>query len=501
VKALVGIAIVVCHLIAFVAVAGRSAGHDLEVEVRSPLASPKLDLVGTVPAGIASRVVETADGDRPGLRRKRWRVAYRGGFAREVGVTQLVGPFQDPAAPPCSGRVTVGEALLEQIANAIKKLLDDQLRGEEVFPIGKYKSIESFTLEWAQFEFHPLDAALLGEGAPHGYVRATARIVFDRVTVPLVLVAVPEQADAQLHFRVQAYAHVEVGNSLVQWLNSKVDVTSKLATKLANHEISAMLVTALAPPPPFELGDQALTFVFCKDPVEIVNRSTGSLPFAVQIGKAPAGILPVAFSLPAPAPVPTPSLGIDLDVNALNAILYELWRTSWLDKRLAEVGLDRRFNMDPTVTEYLTVRLSPLRLALPPVIEPAGDHLRLAADARVNLADGTTTVGRVWGALDFHFTETLGAATHLGALELACERTPTTLVPCYADLVSALADRGGDFDGALTTAFAKLLSDIFVDRRISAGDLPVELEIHGVKPSLAPGARGIHLDLDAKLVE
>ena len=221
----------------------------------------------------------------------------------------------------------------------------------------------------------------------------------------------------------------------------------------------------------------------------------------MQIGNAPAGILPVAYPLPAASPVATRSLGIDLDVNALNAILYELWRTGWLDKRLAEVGLDRRFNMDPTVTEYLTVRLSPLRLALPPVIEPAGDHLRLAADARVNLADGTTTVGRVWGALDFHFTDTLGVATHLGALELACERTPTTLVPCYADLVSALADRGGDFDGALTTAFAKLLSDIFVDRRISAGDLPVELQIHGVRPSLATGARGLHLDLDAKLVE
>jgi hypothetical protein len=135
------------------------------------------------------------------------------------------------------------------------------------------------------------------------------------------------------------------------------------------------------------------------------------------------------------------------------------------------------------------------------VIEPAGDHLRLAADARVNLADRGTTVGRVYGGLDFHFTEKLGVASHVGALELACERTPTTLVPCYADLVAAVADRGADFDGALTTAFGKLLADIFVDRSVSAGDLPGELAIHGVVPSLTPGARGIHLELDAKLVE
>lgn len=501
-KTVIGVVIVAVHLIAFVAFAGRSAGHELAVEVRSPLASAKLDLAGSVPAELARRVVETSDGDHPGLRRKHWRVVYRGGFTRDVGASQLVGPFQDPAAPPCSGRVVVGQVLLDQIAVVMRKLLDEQMQGEEVFPIGKYKSIDAFTLEWARFETHPLDATLLGtEGAPHGYVRATARVMFDRVAVPLVLVAVPEQVDTQLHFRVQAYARVEVSNSFVQWINAKVDVTSRLATTIANHELSAMLVTALAPPPPFVLDkDQTLTFTFCKDPVEIIDHELGALPFAVQLGRAPTGILPPLFPPAASRPT-AKTLAIDLDVNALDAILYELWRTGWLDKRLAEVGLDRRFNRDPTVTELLTVRLSPLRLALPPVIEPAGDHLRLAADARVNLADGGTTVGRIYGGLDFHFTEQLGVATHLGALELACERTPTTLVPCYADLVAAIADRGADFDGALTTAFGKLLADIFVDRSFSAGELPGELAIHGVVPSLAPGARGIHLELDAKLIQ
>ncbi|MEP6860069.1 MAG: hypothetical protein ABJE66_05580 [Deltaproteobacteria bacterium] len=496
----IGVAIVAAHALGFVALASRSAGQDLEVELRAPLASPVLMLDGVVPAAIEPRVVETVDAPGPGLRRKRWRVDYRGGFTREVGATQLVGPFQDSKVPACSGRVIVGQALLDQIAVAMRGVISDQLRGETIFPVGAYHSIDAFTLEWARFETHPFDVALLGAaGAPHGYVRATARIAFDRVTVPIVLVAVPERADTELHFRVQASARVEVANGFLEWLNSKVDLTSKLATRLANHELDAMLVTALAPPPPFELaGGQTLAFTFCADPVEISDRAYGVLPFAVVIGNAPGGVLPPHLpSIHAPPAAPS-SIAIDLDVDALNAMLYELWRTGWLDRQLAEVGLDRRFNTDPTVTEMLTVRLSPLRLALPPVISRAGDHLRLAADARVNLSDGGLTVARVYGALDLRFATNLAPAVTLGALELACERTPTTLVPCYADLVGALATRSADFDGALTTAFGALLREIFVDRELSVGELPFSLHVAGVVPTLGTG---VHLELDAKLVK
>ena len=496
-----GIAIVAVHAIGFVAASQHSAGHELVVEVVSPLASPELTLHGTVPAAIRARVLDTVDGRGPGLRRERWRIAYRGGYAREVGASQLVGPFQTQA---CSGRVVVGQAMLDQISIAMRAMIDQQMRGEEVFGIGAYQKIEAFELEWAQFAFHPLDAGLLGAGAPHGYVRATARIVFDRVIVPLTLVAIPEATDHQLHFRVEAHAAVEVGNRALQWLNRHVDATSKLATRIANHEIDAMLVTALAPPPPFELDkDQTLTFTFCRDPVEISNRAYGALPFAVQLGTAPLGILPPHVAAPRMAPVAPKALAIELDVDALNALLFELWRTGWLDQRLAEVGLDRRFNSDPTVTEFLTVRLSPLRLALPPVISPAGDHLELAADARVNLSDGgTTTVGRVFGSLELRFggTQAESTTTKIGALELACERAPTTLVPCYADLVGALADRGAQFDGALTDAFTAILKSIFVDRSVGVGDLPGTLAIHGVVPRLAPGATTLHLDLDATLM-
>src|SRR5690606_33601692 len=107
-----------------------------------------------------------------------------------------------------------------------------------------------------------------------------------------------------------------------------------------------------------------------------------------------------------------------------------LWRTGWLDRELDEVGLDRRFNTDPTVTEYLSIRLSPLRLALPPVISATASGLRLAADARLAIRDGEhVTTGRGFGALDFRFatpgTTDLPVTVDVGAVELACERTAT----------------------------------------------------------------------------
>ena len=172
---------------------------------------------------------------------------------------------------------------------------------------------------------------------------------------------------------------------------------------------------------------------------------------------------------------------------------------------VAAVGLDRSFNADPIVTEYLSIRLSPIRLALPPVVSAGPHGLRLAADARVVIGEDTldashVTTGRAYGALDFHFEPGMALAVDLGALELACERTPTTLVPCYADLVSAIADRGADFHGALTAALGTLLTNLFVDRHLSAGQLPAEVVIHHVTPSIAPSGSSLHLELDAALV-
>ncbi len=512
-KPLLGLAIVAAHAIGFAVLAQRCAGTELGVEIHAARAAPALAIDGTVPTALAARVaIDTDDGTPPGpgLHRKRWSVSYRGGFQRAVGAAQLVGPFQDPAAPACSGRVIVGQRMLDDghagdgtIAHVMAQLLDAELQGESMFPIGDYKRVDHVALRWARLEQHPDDRATVGD-APHGYVRVAATIVFDHVDIPILVALVPEVLGDHLHFRIAAHAELQLGNAALQWLSDKLG-GNRLATRLASRQIDDSLITTLAPPPPFPLpGGQEIHFIYCNEPPDIADNAYAALPFAVAIGRVAGDptVLPPRLG-PGPHQVPssTTTAALDLDLDALNALLYELWRGGLLDRQLADAGLDRMFNSDPTVTEFLSVRISPIKLALPPVIVAAHDALRMSAEARVAIGDGTeVTTGRVWGGLDFHFVTASQARVDLGALELSCERTPTLLVPCFSDLVGALRDRGAEVHGALTSAFAKLLSDIFVGR-LGASGLPTDVVIKAAIPSVtfaSPNAT-LHLELDAQL--
>ena len=471
-KALVGVLVVAAHVLGFAWLAQRSRGSELVIT--------------------APPLVSSGSGG-PGLVHQTWSTSYRGGYTRSVGATQLVGPFQDPALPACTGRVVVGQKMLDAIAEVMKAETDKELRGLSVFPIGDYQRIRTLTLKWAK---------------DHVLVQAT--VVFKRANVPVTVKLFPERSGDSLKFRVVAKADLDFDNRVINWVSDKVGADS-LATRITREQIDDVLVTTFAPPPPFQLSDgQTLTFVYCNGPIEIVENRYGALPFAIALGPTPGAqqVLPPRFAVGSrPAPGPDTTLAVDLDVDALDALLYELWRTGWLDKRLAEVGLDRRFNSDPIVTEYLSIRISPLRLALPPVIAPGKNgSLQLAADARVAISDGTrTTIGRVYGALDFKIAPSsmvgrteLPLSVDLGALELSCERTPETLVPCYGDLVSAVRDRGSEFHGALTEAFSGLLTDIFVDRAVGTDGLPAEIVIARAVPTLTPEGT-LHLDLTANL--
>lgn len=476
-KPAIGLLLVALHAAGFVWLARRSAGTDLVVELRDPRS-----IEGSVQTDRAVVTTET----RPGLQRRRWTATYRGGFTREVGATQLVGPFQDPKAPACSGRVVVGQRMLDEMAPILQTAVERQLRGSDIFPVGAFLHLRSLSLRWAA-----------------GHVRADAQVSFERAEVALAVQLIPERTQTALEFRIAAVANVDFKNAVLRWLSNKLNANT-IATRVAEDQIEDILVTTLAPPPPFELpGGQTLQFAYCDAPLEIAEGRYGALPFAVVIGAHDQ--LPPRFGLHArPAPAPTTKVAIDLDPDALNAMLFELWRSGWLDRRLAEVGLDRRFNTDRLVTDYLAIRISPLRLALPPIISPSRDgSLRLAADARLAIDDGARrTNGRVFGALDFRFATAdrpeLPVSVELGALELACERSPKTLVPCYGDLVASLRSRGDEFHGALTDAFAKLLADIFIERRIGTATVPVELVIRRVVPSVTAGGT-LHLELDGKL--
>jgi hypothetical protein len=515
VKAAVGALVVAAHAAGFIALAARCHGAELVVDVPAPPASPVLALDGTLPGALAGRVAidDTAPG--PGLHRRKWSVRYRGGIERAVGAVQLVGPFQDPAAPHCTGRVIVGQRLLDDghagpgtIAAAMAAQLDAELRGETVFPVGELRRIDHLALRWASLAHHPDDRALVGD-APGGYVRASATIAFDRVAVPVVVALIPVTSPSELRFRIAARAELAFDNRVVQWVSNNLG-GNRLATRLARRQIDEALVTALAPPPPFTLsGGQTLRFTYCDEPPEIAEGAYGALPFGVALTRDPRDpqILPPQLGHgPRRTPPATTALALDLDLDALNALLYELWRGGFLDRQIAEAGLDRRFNTDPTVATFLSLRLSPPHLTLPPVVTAAHDGLSLSAEARVAIHDGTSlTTGRVWGGLDFRFASHAvdHVAVDLGELELSCERTATTLVPCYSDLVAAVRGRSGEFHGALTEAFARLISDIFVGRfgRLGAAGLPADLVIRSAIPSITTTNTNatLHLELDGAL--
>ncbi|HET9621500.1 MAG TPA: hypothetical protein VFP84_09050 [Kofleriaceae bacterium] len=515
-KAAIGVLLLAAHAAAFAVIAARCQRDELTVELHAPPASPTVALDGRVPPSLADRITIDDTGRGPGLHRRTWRVRYRGGSERAVGATQLVGPFQPPGATACTGRLVVGQRLLDDghagpgtIAGAMREELSAQLRAFSMFPVGDFQRVDRLRLAWARLADHPRDVALVG-AAPHGYVRAEARVVFERVTVPITVALVPEPAPAALHFRTAVRAELAFASRTVQWLSDQIGGDA-LASQLARDQLDAALVDALAPPPPFTLaGGQTLRFTYCDEPLEI-TAAGAALPFALAIAADPAApaILPPRMGRGPRDPVADASvLGLDLDLDALNGVLYELWRGGFLDRQLAAAGLDRRFNADPAVASLLSVRIDPPRLRLPPVVSlgdapDTPDTLRLDAEARIAIHDGASvTEGRVWGGLAFALAPRAVApiGVELDALALACERTPTTLTACYADLVAAIRGRASELHGALTRTFMTLLSNIFVGR-IGAAGLPADLVIRGVIPSIKRGSAtaALHLELAAEI--
>ncbi len=520
----IGIAVVAIHVILFVLLVPTCRRAELSLEISDRLIVGD-EPAGTIPEDIADRVHRDVVGnlDQPGLRHARYTVDYRGGFERSVGVTALVGPFQDPTKPACTGRVVVGQRLLDDgaagpgtIAGEISRTLAAEMKGESIVGAGDFEKVAEVSLRWAQLAGHPDDWAMVRE-APDGYVRATARLAFERLDVPVVVALIPQVTRDQLKFRIAARAELAFGNRAVQWISDRLG-GDKLATRLARREIDAALITALAPPPPFELpGGQRLTFGYCDGHPEIIDGYSGALPFSITIGRVDRDprILPPRRGPAVHAPITHGTVAIDLDLDALDALLYELWRTGFLDHQLAAAGLARRFNSDPIVAEFLTLRISSPVLALPPTIgiDDRG-ALAMYTDARVTIADGDLrTTGRIWSGFDFDFhdlarnharptSDSGDVGVDLSELELTCERSHTELVPCYADLVAAIRDRGGDFHDELTRTFTKLLSDIFLEQRVGASELSADLVIHAVKPAVYM-VRGdnasLHLELDGVL--
>ncbi|HEY4238983.1 MAG TPA: hypothetical protein VGM88_04175 [Kofleriaceae bacterium] len=507
-----GLALLAAHVVALALLISHCHGADLVVHVAMPPASRALAMPDAVDPAVAPRTTVDDPPASPGLHHRRWIARWRGGIERTAGATQLVGPFQDPDALACTGRVVVGQRLLDDgrqrpgtLAREVFHQLDASLHGEEIWPIGTYQRLEELSLRWTEVIHHPEDRALVGDAT--GYVRGTATVVFGRAKVPLVVAIAPQKyAKGKLAFAVKLRAQVVLDNRVAQWISNHIGADT-IATKLAQHQVDDSIASALAPPPPLHLPDgTALRFAYCDGPVEVADGAWGAVPFAFVIERGTdARILPPRAPGTAPrrAPDRDTLLAIDLDLDMLNGILYELWRQGTLDRRLADAGLDRKFDENPTVQQYLTLRLEPPHLLLPPTVAPAAGRLRLSTEAHLAIVDAPLrTQARVWGTVDFAFAGKALAPADLvlGQLELTCERDPETIVPCYGDVVAAAASHNDTIDGALTDEFGKLLAKIFVERRLGGVGVP-EIVIHAARPTAeVRGANAsIHVELDANL--
>ena len=514
-----GAMVVGLHVVAL-ATFGRSCrSPSLSVDLHGAIVDQQRSLTGTVPAQLRARVTQRWEfSAAPGLQRSRWSIERRGGQTESVAATQLVGPFIDPAHVPCSGRVVVGQALLQgvkgtssvgTVAAVLLPLIDDNLRGVSVFGIGDYRSVGGLTVAWAQESKHPDDRSMLPTpkaGAPkpdRGYLRVTFDIHFDRIVVPMVLALVPEVQGGQLAMKMYSRARLEFGNRVLQWASDKLG-GNRIATKLARKEMGQLVLNALTPPPPVALpGGGTLRFTYCDLPLQIVDDKYAALPMAVQITALPAAptILPPALG-PTPWPtVPvTTKLALDFSLDGLNSIIFECWRQGLLDRVLGEAGLDRAFNSDPLVMEFLTLRISPLRMALPPVVSVQAGQLVVSSLAVVTIADQAVPaklVGHVWSQLALQFAGNASIPhVSLHDLALTCEPRAGHLEACYPLLTQAVAGRTKQFDPRLTDALAGVLSSIFVGTELPAPEAAGTLQLSGVTMTASLGEANASLRLD-----
>ncbi len=519
VATLAGLALALGHAFVVPVLLEATARPPLELRWPGPLVADA-PAIATAPTATA----ESGDGGAPGLVWRRWTVTYRGGVTRAVGAVQLVGPFQDPAAPPCAGRLVVGQRLLDDgrgepatVAGVIAAELTRELTGSRYLGAGAFRRVEDVRAAWAELASHPRDVALfpraaLAPPAPTGYLRATAVVVFDRVRIPVTIGALPRvdvRAGApSLGFVIGVRAALDFDHRALDWLNDRVG-GDRLVTRAVSGQLDTALLAALGPPPPLELpGGRQLVVELCPDrPLEIREGAWAAVPLRWRLGgpvAVAAGGPPVRppargaarFAAPAGA-----DLTLDLDLDALNGVLYELWRTGWLDEQLDRAAAHDRFNRDPTVATYLRLRLSPLRLALPPTVRPAGGA-RLALDlaVRVDLADGPTiTPGHAWASLALGLGAGLAAEVGVTALELACEPAPGLHRPCYADVVAALRDAAPGAHALLADPLTGALTGLFAARRLSATGAPAALELSNARARVAPDGEAIRIELDGRL--
>lgn len=542
-RVLAGLVLFVGHVVALVIVLPRARIPALVVRVQSPMVSEVRAVHAQVPAALRARVTSRWDGaPTAGLARQQWSITRRGGHRETVGTTQLVGPFLPREIMPCLGYVVVDQAQLQaagpqSLGHTVAAAVDAELRGSDYLGLGAYQGLSDLHLQWAERAAHPEDHGTVPATATFaGYLRITATVAFARVKLAVMLAVAP-RFDPQIEARpgasppigleMRARAHVAVSNRLLQWAVDKLGVDA-LASKLLSRELQATLAPPFRPPPELPLPNGgALRFTWCERGLRVVEGQYGAFPFSLLRGQAQLRgtayeVLPPQVGEPAWQGLATVGTGVVLSLDGMNALLFELWRQGELAAAVTQAGLVARFNEDPLVQQYLSLRIGPLAFALPPLLYAKHGQLLAGAEATLSINDrsaNTVTAGRAYSEFALQLSAPAAAATpaaaahnagpgaaasplvfaQLRALQLTCESQPGELRACYGLLANAIAQREREISQALSAALSDTLYALLMGARFETPDAAHAAAIRGLRTTAMVGSRNaelrLHLDI------
>lgn len=523
---LAGAALLGAHAAALPLLVARADRPSLVVSITAPrrAAGDRLEVAATLPDGLADRTRLHLDGQEsgpaedlaqvtaapiaPGLHRIEWRAAYRGGIERRVGWSQLSGPYQDPAQPPCGARILFGQRLLDDgaagpgtVAHVMAGLIDAELRGFERWPVGSYQRIESLALDWVGPD----------KDAP-GHLRVAVDLALTAATIGLTVRLAPRIENGELALDARTEARVDLDNRVYQWA---VDLIhgDEILSRVARREIAGALDDLLTVPPPLDLGGgRTIELAFCRDRgVEIVSGQYAAVWLAARLDQAAAlgathartggpVLLPAEPALPVRA-LAAP-IALELDGNGLNGLLYVLWATGWFEEALAEAKVVESFHSTPVVKDLLSVRVRGPILPVPPTVAAArrpGASYELAVASTFWLADGDLlTPAHLFGRAGFELRPRIAdALLTLSELGLTCEPEPGVLEPCYPELAAGLVASAPELHGELSSWFGRVMSELLVERDLTPPDSPVRFRIE--RTDVVPPPAGRHGPLRLEL--
>jgi hypothetical protein len=515
---LCGAALLAAHAAALPLLVARADRPSLTALVRAPrrAAGARLEVEANLPPGLAGRTRLFLDGQdsgpaenlaeltaqpvAPALHRLEWRAAYRGGVHRRVGWTQMTGPYQDPAQPPCGARILFGQRLLDDgaagpgtIAHVLASLVDTQLRGFERWPVGSYQRVKALALDWVGPEV----------GAP-GHLRVAVDLALTTATIGLTVRLVPRVQNGELLLDARTEARVDLDNRIYQWAVDLIN-GDEILSRLARSQIAGALDDLLTVPPPLDLGGgRSIELGFCRDrDVEIVSGQYAAVWLEARMAPAAAAgarngrtggptLLAAEPPLP-PRPLAAP-IGLELDGNALNGLLYVLWATGWFEEALAEARVVESFHRDPVVADLLSVRVRGPILPVPPTVTASrqpGASYQLGIASTFWLEDGDLlTPAHLFGRAGFELRQNIAdVALTLGELGLTCEPEPGRLEPCYPELAAELVARAPELHGELSSWFGRVMSELLVERDLTPPDSPARFRIERTDVVAPPAGR------------